>query len=755
MAGLANLKNARPNFHSHDIRRMHSVVKPPSISTDTPQHKGDNHVVNYSQLDVDEVTFLDYSALTLSSKLDDLIATSNLTPESDDLRFSAGFGYTSPAAKVQVSAEGGQASMYIINTATGVAAGVSGAVNKFGVVSENLAKAGIDTPNLPFNTEVLSPPPFLKYQDTVLELAGDTALGIPGGFQHNLTNEDAAQGLEDRYRGIAFQVLGDNAYLNPGEQDFDYNNIGIGGMAPPPPNAAAGLGYLPGGTNDAIFTQNQQIRFGAGDNFPFFGFLDTVQNSANIGLNNPITSFRPGGIDFKPIDINIKFQKSQMMKDVSSYLKDNINLGNAFDSLKDAAEGILDTIGENKFIQDIGKGLGGVFDGIGGFGKKLKLPEINLPNINLSGLNGLGQGLGAIGEGIGGALNAAGGVVGDLASYVLPSVGISGNLNPIAGVTLPQVGLQNPFDVQKTNYGGEASFKGRAGLRSVSVSKKPNTPTPIERAINRRPSNATQQPQDDRLFDEGTVSTPYSQLGQVKYSNQTSTNFYPTSMDEKNGGDRMTLAPMLKGATLSAAGYLGKGLNVESAKEGYPLYFKDLRDNTYIILRANIEALTENISPTWSSENYIGRSEPVYIYERAERDLSFTVKMFAQTALELDSIYGKLRRLTSLAYPEYQFDTRFSNVDDNGNIIPTESKRRMKPPLMQFRLGELFGNNNRNQLGFLKSINYSWPDNSPWEFREGQRVPKHIIANLGIQVLHRRVPDKNTSFYGYNASSIV
>ena len=129
--------------------------------------------------------------------------------------------------------------------------------------------------------------------------------------------------------------------------------------------------------------------------------------------------------------------------------------------------------------------------------------------------------------------------------------------------------------------------------------------------------------------------------------------------------------------------------------------------------------------------------------------------MFAQTALELDSIYGKLRRLTSLAYPEYQFDTRFSNVDDNGNIIPTESKRRMKPPLMQFRLGELFGNNNRNQLGFLKSINYSWPDNSPWEFREGQRVPKHIVANLGIQVLHRRVPDKNTSFYGYDASSIV
>ena len=188
MRGLEKLKDAIPV-----IRKP--APKPIGDNGIAQQHKGLVHNNDYSQLDIDEVTLLDYSIPTLSSKLDDLIATSNLTPESDDLRFSAGFGYTSPAAKVQVSAEGGQASLYIVNTATGIAAGVSGAVNKFGVVSEKLAKAGIDTPNLPFNTEVLSPPPFLKYQDTVLELAGDTALGIPGGFQHNLTDTDAAQGF--------------------------------------------------------------------------------------------------------------------------------------------------------------------------------------------------------------------------------------------------------------------------------------------------------------------------------------------------------------------------------------------------------------------------------------------------------------------------------------------------------------------------------------------------------------------------------
>ena len=733
MAGLASLKTAFPVLN-----------KPTPTSMGGNQHRGDKHIADYSQLDNDVITFLDYTAPTLTAKLDDLLATSNLTPESDDLRFSAGFGYTSPAAKVQVSMEGGQASMYIVNTATGVTAGVSGAVNKFGVVSEKLNKFGIDTPNIPFNTEVLTPPPFLKYQDTVLELAGDTALGIPGGFLHQLTDTDAESSLVDRYRGIGFQVLGDNSYLNPNEQDFTYNKIGLGRISD--------NGYLPGGTNDENFTSNQQIRFGQLANYPFFGFLDTVQNTMDINVNNPITSFKPGGIDFKPIDINIKFQKSQLRKDIGKFLDDKIKFGNVFGGLKDAVSGIVDTISENDFIQGIGDTLGGAFSGIGGFGKNLKLPEINLPNINLSGLGG---GLGAISDSLGGALNTIGGVVGDITSYVLPSIGISGNLNPIAGIDLPQVGLQNPFDVQKTNYGGQAIFKNRSGIRSPSTSKKPNTPTPVDRTINQKLANANQQPSDDRLLEKGTISTPYGQLGNTKYSNVQSTNFYPSSMDEKNGGDRMTLAPMLKGSTLSAAGYIGKGLNVESAKEGYPFYFKDLRDNTYIILRGAIEALTENVSPSWSTENYIGRSEPVYIYERGERDVSFTLKMIAQSALELDSLYGKLRRLTSMAYPEYQYDNQFTNVDDDGNIIPTESKRRMKAPLMQFRIGELFGNNSRNQLGFLKSINYSWPDTSPWEWREGQRVPKHIIANLGIQILHRKVPDKNTLFYGYDASSIV
>ena len=218
-------------------------------------------------------------------------------------------------------------------------------------------------------------------------------------------------------------------------------------------------------------------------------------------------------------------------------------------------------------------------------------------------------------------------------------------------------------------------------------------------------------------------------------------------------GDKMTLAQMITGVTLKSEGITTIGLdengmptgdaleitsdrvNVESIENGMPFYFKDLRDNTYIFFRAFIEGLTENISPNYNPTNYIGRSEPVYTYERAEREISMTLKLVAQTPDELEMIYKKMDRLTSLCYPEY-ID------DDYGN--------RMKPPLTKLRYGELFGKENKELMGYIKSISYSVDQSSTYETAVGKRVPRHVSATIGYQVIHDRAPRLGTTFYGIN-----
>ena len=198
--------------------------------------------------------------------------------------------------------------------------------------------------------------------------------------------------------------------------------------------------------------------------------------------------------------------------------------------------------------------------------------------------------------------------------------------------------------------------------------------------------------------------------------------------------------------------------NIDGPEAGMPFYFKDLRDNTYIFFRAYIEGLTENVSPTYAPHNYIGRSEPVWTYERGEREISMTLKLVAQTKSELRHMYAKLDRLTSLCYPQYTSDDP-NYSDPYGN--------RMKPPLTKLRYGELYGTTNNELMGYIKSLSYSVDQSSTYEtgypspgndidddIKEGQkegRVPRHILATIGYQVIHSKTPrlSSDFDFYGY------
>ena len=218
-------------------------------------------------------------------------------------------------------------------------------------------------------------------------------------------------------------------------------------------------------------------------------------------------------------------------------------------------------------------------------------------------------------------------------------------------------------------------------------------------------------------------------------------------------GDKITLSSMISGDNINAqtvntyisdtSGNISENLvvpNPDKEENGIPFYFKDMRDNVYIFFRAYIEGLTENISPSYAPHNYIGRSEPVYTYERAEREISFTLKLIAQTKSELSKIYEKMDRLTSMCYPLYTSDIEDSQ-DAYGN--------RMKPPLAKLRYGEMYGSTNKELMGYIKSISYAVDNSSTYETNpKNGRVPRHIIATIGYQVIHEKAPRLGTEFYG-------
>ena len=246
-------------------------------------------------------------------------------------------------------------------------------------------------------------------------------------------------------------------------------------------------------------------------------------------------------------------------------------------------------------------------------------------------------------------------------------------------------------------------------------------------------------------------------------------------------------------------------IGLGTPQQGMPFYFRDLRDGAILFFRAYIEGLQETYSPSWNTTNYIGRSEPVYTYQNSEREIGFTLKLFAQTKDELNAIYKKMERLSSFAYPQYaqtsaatvvNVETKPADDDSAAESVNVKNfgsvgnMMRMKPPLLKFRIGDLFGSTSSNfgqtlgddgttveggdpnftgteseMTGFVKTLSYSFPDDSPWEIQAGKTVPKHIEVELGFQVIHSEVPSlkmaltptsgRRKSFYGINAEEIT
>ena len=88
-----------------------------------------------------------------------------------------------------------------------------------------------------------------------------------------------------------------------------------------------------------------------------------------------------------------------------------------------------------------------------------------------------------------------------------------------------------------------------------------------------------------------------------------------TPVDTTSTGDKMTLLPLLrlKQPNIDIKTALdnfqpSNTIEIDGEKDGMPFYFKDLRDNTLLVMRGYIEGLTETITPTWTPHNYIGRS---------------------------------------------------------------------------------------------------------------------------------------------------
>ena len=131
-------------------------------------------------------------------------------------------------------------------------------------------------------------------------------------------------------------------------------------------------------------------------------------------------------------------------------------------------------------------------------------------------------------------------------------------------------------------------------------------------------------------------------------------------------------------------------------------------EKVYIHFRAFLDSMDDNYNAEWNDFKYMGRGESFYRYNGFSRTINLSWTVAAQSKQELIPMYHKLNYLASSLAPDYS-----ANGYMRGNLATLTVG------------GYLY-----EQPGIIKSINYSVPQESPWEIG---------IDNIGVNDINNGI----------------
>jgi hypothetical protein len=211
----------------------------------------------------------------------------------------------------------------------------------------------------------------------------------------------------------------------------------------------------------------------------------------------------------------------------------------------------------------------------------------------------------------------------------------------------------------------------------------------------------------------------------------------------KNALDKITAFPIYEGSYKKLDAASGGATTLDdpnSLNDLATFYIAAYKNDTsanafYIHFRAFINNFSDSYSPKWNSINYVGRGNTLYNYEGFTRDVKMSFTVAAQSKQELMPMYYKLNYLASTLAPDYT---------DAGFMRGTLYKMTMGAYLFE-------------TPGIITSLNYTIPEQSPWEINIGnsktssdnsvKELPHIINVDLGFtpiqDFLPRRATDKS------------
>ena len=142
---------------------------------------------------------------------------------------------------------------------------------------------------------------------------------------------------------------------------------------------------------------------------------------------------------------------------------------------------------------------------------------------------------------------------------------------------------------------------------------------------------------------------------------------------------------------------------------------------------AYISDYRDTFDATWTDINYIGRSEPFYIYSKFKRSVSFNLKIPCFNRTQLFEKHRALGQLASTTAGTY--DNRSGKTNALGGVL--------------IRLN--VGNYLVGEYATMNSLNYSIPNDATWDITPEARLAMYIDASFQFNIIHQTLPQYEPS----------
>jgi hypothetical protein len=139
--------------------------------------------------------------------------------------------------------------------------------------------------------------------------------------------------------------------------------------------------------------------------------------------------------------------------------------------------------------------------------------------------------------------------------------------------------------------------------------------------------------------------------------------------------------------------------------------------------RAILNGLSYQFSPDYADIKYVGRPDPVYLYQGVTREVTFGFIVVPNSKLDMGIMWKHLNELGQKVSPQ---------ISDN----------KMVAPIYTLKIGNFID----YEFGFLNSLNFSVEDDYIWDI-DDHKLPMYMKVDCTFKIIGKESPSKTATYF--------